>query len=98
MSDPSTTGAVDGSQASGTLAGKLALAQQVRRPMTFFALLPILVVPTLLSFYYMTPDDVPVGATITMGLLALTLPVDCVCALLWAKAKLASDPNAFNQE
>ena len=98
MAESSTTSDVDASQASGKLAGKLAMAQQVRRPMTFFALLPILVLPTLLAFYSMTPDDIPLGATITMGFLALSLPVDCVCVLLWAKAKLASDPNAFNQE
>ena len=66
--------------------------------MTFFALLPLIVIPGLLTFYSMTPDDIPLGATITMGILALSLPVDCVCVLLWAKAKLASDPNAFNQE
>ncbi len=98
MPQPSTTSDVDASKASGKLAGKLALAQQVRRPMTFFALLPLIILPTLLAFYSMTPDDVPLGATITMVFLALSLPVDCVCVLLWAKAKLASDPNAFNQE
>ena len=67
--------------------------------MTFFALLPLIVAPLLASLYWLTNRDMmPLGSTIMLSLVALTLPVDCVCVLLWAKAKLALDPNAFNQE
>lgn len=82
----------------GKLRNRIELAQQVRRPMTFFTLVAIIMSSSLMGFYFMTPDEVPLWSGIVMSALAIGLSVDCCCVLFWAKAKLAKDPKAFQDE
>ena len=68
------------------------LAGKVGRPLTFFAAIGfalILLLPFVL--WQTSSDTVPAIMTGVIG-------VDIVCVLIWAKAKLSKNPNAFEDE
>ena len=48
--------------------------------------------------YVGTSDPVPIEAGIVMAILAIWPSVSCICVLTWAKAKIAKDPKAFDDE
>ena len=50
------------------------------------------------SIYALTPDNASLEVALPAVFVSIALPVDIVCVLLWAKAKLASDPSAFKDE
>lgn len=76
----------------------VALAGKVGRPLTFFAAMGFVLVGLIPALYAMTPDDPPLSLAIPLGLVCAALPVDIICVLFWAKAKIAQDSNAFKDE
>ena len=74
------------------------LARKVGRPLTFFAAVGFLLIGLIPAIYAFTPNDAEWYIAITPAILSLMLGVDIVCVLLWAKTKLAKDPNAFKDE
>ena len=84
--------------ASGKLERAVNLARKVGRPLTFFAAIGFLLIVTIPTVYAMTPDDASLQLTLTPAILGVALIVDIVCVLIWAKAKLARDPKAFQDE
>ena len=74
------------------------LARKVGRPLTFFAAIGFLLIVIIPILYGMTPNNPTIGLSIALSLVCLALPVDIVCVLFWAKAKLKQDPNAFQDE
>ena len=81
-----------------SLTRRFEIAQQVRRPMTYFTLALLSSITALGAMYGFTSDPVPPSASVVMATLALCPSVTSVCVLLWAKAKLAQDPDAFKGE
>ena len=85
-------------ESSSRLATAVELARKVTRPLTFFAAIGFLLVVMIPIIYKMTPDDASLQIALTPALLCVVLSIDILCVLLWAKAKLAKDPNAFKDE
>ena len=85
-------------QSSGSLVAAVELARKVTRPLTFFASMGFLLVILIPIIYQMTPDNASLQIALTPALLCVALSIDILCVLIWAKAKLAQDPNAFKDE
>ena len=77
----------------------VALAQSIKRPLAFFVsmgfLLVIFLIPLL---WFNTPNDLTWELAVPLSVVFAALPVTIVCALLWAKARIAKDPTAFQNE
>ena len=85
-------------ESSSRLVAAVELARKVSRPLTFFAAMGFLLIGLIPVLYAMTPDKPTLELAVPLALVCLALPVDIVCVLFWAKAKLAKDPNAFKDE
>ena len=58
-------------------------------------LLVIFLIPLL---WFNTPNDLTWELAVPLSVVFAALPVTIVCALLWAKARIAKDPTAFQNE
>ena len=85
-------------ESSSRLVTAVELARKVTRPLTFFAAIGLSLIGVIPIVYWMTPNDAKLAIALTPALLCVALSIDILCVLLWAKAKLAQDPNAFKDE
>ena len=83
---------------SDKLERAVSLAHKVRRPLTFFAAVGFILLALIPTVYVITPNDATLVVALPAILVATALPIDIVCVLLWAKARLAADPHAFDDE
>lgn len=85
--------------AEGTkLERAVALARKVGNPLTFFAAMGFLLLGLIPALYALTPDDPSLALAVPLSLVCLALPIDILCVLFWAKAKIRQDPHAFDGE
>ena len=82
----------------GMIETAVELARKVSRPLTFFAAIGFSLIGIIPIVYWMTPNDAKLAIALTPAILGVALIVDILCVLIWAKAKLAQDPNAFKDE
>ena len=66
--------------------------------MTFFAAMGFILVFLIPSVYWLTPDNATLIVALPAIVVAAALPIDILCVLFWAKAKIAKDPHAFDDE
>ncbi len=74
------------------------IARKVGRPLTFFAAIGFLLIVLIPTTQVLVPDQPTPLESATPSILALALIADIVAVLIWAKAKLAKDPKAFQDE
>ena len=68
------------------------------KPLTFFAAMGFILVGLLPVIYGMTPDNASFIVALPAIAVAIAIPVDIICVLLWARAKIKKDPHAFDDE
>ena len=83
---------------SNKLERAVSLAHKVRRPLTFFVIVGFMLLGLIPTIYALTPDDATLIVALPAVFVPIALIVDLVCTLLWAKARLAANPNAFDDE
>ena len=71
----------------------VALAGKVGRPLTFFAAMGFILIATIPIVMWAGPNGSPVPSILSVAVIA-----DIICVLIWAKAKLKQDQNAFKDE